>query len=96
MKNVLIKPIITEQAMQDATRSKYHFVVATDATKEEIKREVHDLFSVTVLHIATSITKGRSRRVGARRIEKLFSNQKKAVVTVKKGETIGWFEQAGK
>ena len=60
--------------------------------KHAIKRMVIDLFKVDVVGIATSIVKGRSRRSGARRIEKTQSAWKKAIVQLKEGQKIALFE----
>jgi len=93
--NVIIGPLITEKSMIDAGNGKFTFRVVKTANKTEIKKEVEKNFSVNVTHISTSILKGKSTRVGMRRTEKLLSNTKKAVVTVKKGEKIGLFELGG-
>lgn len=74
---------------------KYTFAVAQFADKGAIKKAVNTLFGVTVTSISTTVVKGRSKRVGARREEVKSGLWKKAVVTVKKGEKIGLFEPGG-
>ena len=81
--------------MADAANGKFTFKVAKTADKKEIRSEVEKHFSVNVTNISTSILKGRSIRVGARRTEKKASVYKKATVTVKKGQKIGLFELGG-
>src|SRR5690349_4100139 len=93
--NILISPLITEKSMQEAANSRFSFKVVKEANKNEIKKEIEKRFSVSVLNVSTSILKGKSIRVGARRTEKKISSWKKAVVTLKKGEKIGMFELGG-
>ena len=93
--HVIIKPIITENSMKLVPNGKYTFATAKFATKEEIKKAVNQLFGVNVIAIATSVVKGKSRRVGPRRLELDRTEWKKAIVTVKKGEKIFAFEPGG-
>lgn len=93
--SILISPLITEKSMMDAGNGKFTFRVYRYANKNEIKKEVEKSFSVNVTHISTSILKGKSVRVGARRTEKELSDTKKAVITLRKGEKIGLFELGG-
>ena len=67
MKNVydiIIRPIITEQSMEDLDIKKYVFEVAKDATKIEIKKAVEEIFGVTVLKVNTVTVHGKEKRVG--------------------------------
>ncbi len=91
----IISPMITEKSMADATLSKFTFKVSKSANKAEIKKEVEGKFNVHVTNVSTSILKGKSIRVGARRTEKKLDATKKAVVTLKSGEKIGLFELGG-
>src|SRR5688572_17703408 len=93
--NIILKPIISEQSMKAVDGGKYTFVVAKFANKTEIRDAVTALFNVTVVAVATTTVKGKTKRVGARRTEVKDSIWKKAIVTVKKGETIALFEPGG-
>jgi len=93
--NVIIRPIVTEQSMKGVESGRYSFVVARFASKTNIKSAIKKLFGVNVVSVATTIVKGRTKRVGAKRVEVKESVFKKAVVTVKKGEKIGIFEPGG-
>lgn len=95
MNNVIIKPLITEKSMSDVSHGKYSFIVTKDATKAAIKSAIKAQFHVTVTSIATSVQKGKTQRVGIRRVEVAKSDKKRATVTVKKGEKIGLFEPGG-
>lgn len=92
MTNVIIRPVISEKSMTDANNGKFTFVVASNATKKQIKEAVEKLFSVHVLKVATSVVKGKTTRVGARRVEVVKTSIKKATVALKSGEKIDAFE----
>lgn len=93
--NIIIKPLVTEKSMSDVTRGKYSFVVAKDAGKKAIKSAIKQQFNVTVVSVVTSVQKGKTQRVGVKRVEVGKSDTKKATVTVKKGDKIGLFEPGG-
>jgi large subunit ribosomal protein L23 len=95
MSTIIVKPLITEKSMSDASRGKYTFVVSKDARKPAIKQAVKSQFNVTVAHVATTVVKGKTQRVGVRRVEVGKSPLKKATVTLKKGDKIGLFEPGG-
>jgi large subunit ribosomal protein L23 len=93
--SVITKAIITEKSMKDAALGKFTFLVAHASDKDSIKRAIEDKFSVSVTKIATTVIKGKRKRVGVRRTEKNVAKMKKAIVTLKKGEKIGLFELGG-
>jgi large subunit ribosomal protein L23 len=95
MNSIIIKPLITEKSMADVSKGKYAFVVAKDASKAAIKAAIKAQFNVTVMSVATSVQKGKTHRVGVKRVEVDRSTVKKATVTVKKGDKIGLFEPGG-
>jgi large subunit ribosomal protein L23 len=87
----IVRPIMTEKtsaAYQD--RQEYTFEVASDATKPAIKAAIQKLFGVTVTGVQTMNCRGKSRRVG-QSIGKR-ANWKKAIVTLKDGDSIEIFE----
>src|SRR5437879_1151329 len=90
--SIIIKPIITEQSMQNAEKGKFTFEVLKSANKDAIKMAVEKIFEVHVVSVATSIVKGRSHRTGNKRLEIKQSPWKKALVELKKGEKIGLFD----
>lgn len=69
----------------------YLFEVARDANKIEIKRAVEAIFDVKVTTIRTLRVHGKPKRVGRHAGHR--PDWKKAVVTLKKGQTIDLFEQ---
>ncbi len=94
MRQVIIRPIITEKSMKNAKSQTFNFVVAGSATKKDVKLAVEKLFSVNVVRVATNILKGGSMRTGAKRIEIAKQPTKKAFVTLKEGQKIDAFEVA--
>ena len=62
--DVVIRPVITEQSMEDLDIKKYVFEVAKDATKIEIKKAVEEIFGVTVLKVTTTTVHGKKKRTG--------------------------------
>ena len=63
--DIVIRPIITEQSMEDLDIKKYAFEVAKDANKIEIKNAIEEIFGVTVIKVTTTTVKGKKKRTGA-------------------------------
>ena len=62
--DIVIRPIITEQSMEDLDIKKYAFEVAKDANKIEIKKAVEEIFGVKVIRVTTTVG-GKKKRTGA-------------------------------
>ncbi len=77
--DIVIRPIITEQSMEDQDIKKYVFEVARDANKIEIRKAVEEIFGVKVLKVTTINVRGKQKRQGAYPMGKTAS-WKKAVV----------------
>lgn len=90
--DVIIRPIVTEQSMEQTDIKKYAFEVATDANKIEIKNAVEKIFGVKVEKVTTTHVRGRKRRNGAYPAG-FSASWKKAVVRLTEGsKTIEFFE----
>jgi large subunit ribosomal protein L23 len=87
---VLRRPIVSEKSIILQGRSKYTFAVASGASKHQIKEAVETAFKVDVLGVNVITVQGSTRKIGRRRI--VTSPWKKAVVTVKAGQKIEFFE----
>lgn len=96
MRDVIVRPVITEKSMKDANAGKFTFETALFANKTVIKKAVEDEFKVHVISITTAITKGKKRRQGKRRTEIEMSPWKKAIVGLKTGEKIDLFDAGTK
>jgi len=77
--DIIIRPVITEQSMEDLDIKKYVFEVAKDANKIEIKKAVEEIFGVTVIKVTTINVHGKTRQQGRFPAGKTAS-WKKAVV----------------
>ena len=90
--DIIIRPIITEQSMEDLDIKKYVFEVAKDANKIEIKKAIEEVFDVKVIKVTTAIVTGKEKRVGANPTGRT-SEWKKAVVKLsRKSKNIEIFE----
>ena len=78
--DIILKPVITEQSMDNLQVGKYTFKVAKDATKSEIKKAVETLFGVEVAKVNTLTIKGKQKRLG--RFVGTTASWKKAIVTL--------------
>ena len=91
-RSVIRKALITEKGtVLREVRNQYHFEVARDANKIDIKRAVEAIFSVKVASVRTQQMRGKVRRVG-RSLGKR-SDWKKAIITLKPDQKIELFEQ---
>jgi large subunit ribosomal protein L23 len=87
----VVRPLITEKtsaAYQD--RAEYAFEVHPDATKPQIRQAIEELFGVKVTDVWTSNQRGKIKRMG--RTAGRRPNWKKAIVTLREGDTIELFE----
>jgi Ribosomal protein L23 len=91
---IIIKPLVTEK-MTAITEKKHQFgfVVNPGANKLEIKREVEALYNVTVLSVNTMryAGKSKSRYTKAGLISGRTNAYKKAIVTLKEGDSIDFY-----
>jgi len=94
VEQIIKRPLfLTEKA--NALRegdNKYLFEVDPRANKVEIKKAVETLFKVSVVDVNTLVIRGRMRRMGRGRAK--TRNWKKAIVTLKEGESIQFLEGA--
>jgi large subunit ribosomal protein L23 len=91
---IILRPVISEKSMDETQRGKYTFAVHDDANKLQIKDAVEELFKVTVteVNVLTTKAKEKSRNRRRGRVRGYTSPWKKAVVTVKAGDKIEFFE----
>ena len=89
---VILKPVLTEKSLNDASRGEYTFVVDKNSSKSQILRAVKELFKVDVLSVSTRTTKGKSKRVFRTRVRTTLGPIKKATVKIGKDQKIDIFE----
>jgi large subunit ribosomal protein L23 len=88
---IIERPLLSEKTTDLAHLGKYTFRVAKDANKIEIAQAVEKMFKVDVVKVNTLNVRGKKRRMGRFR-EGRTSDWKKAIVTLKSGQTITLFE----
>ena len=93
---VIIRPVVSEKSL-DLTKkgNKYTFAVHDDANKHQIADAVEELFKVTVLGVNVLTTKGKAKQGRWRRRTRVIgrtSPWRKAIVTLKAGDKIEFFE----
>ncbi len=87
---VLLRPLVTEKGSYAAHLGKYFFAVNPNANKFEIKKAIRALYGVSPIKINIVTLPGKNVRYGKTRGR--TSEQKKAIVTLTKGETIEVYE----
>lgn len=93
VQSIIRRPLITEKATQQKDENRqYVFEVYRDANKTEIQGAVERLFKVKVLQVRTCNVLGKMKRLGKRYGKR--SDWKKAIVTLKEGDRIEFFEGA--
>jgi large subunit ribosomal protein L23 len=91
---VIKRPIISEKSTAlSEVAGKYVFEVAPTANKHEIRDAVQALFKVNVTEVRTLMMHGKVKRRGL--FETKRTNWKKAIVSLKDGQKIDFF-QTGK
>lgn len=89
-REIIIKPVVTEKSVDLMQENKYCFKVAKDANKIEIKNAIEEIFKVTVVNVNTVNVHGKMKRMG--RTQGRTASWKKAVVTLREGDSIEVFE----
>jgi large subunit ribosomal protein L23 len=88
---ILKRPLVTEKSTTEKDlRNKPFFEVDRRANKIEIKVAVEKIFKVNVLDVATLSMKGKLKRAGRHYTKS--PDWKKAVVTIKPGQRVEFFE----
>ena len=88
---IIHRPLVTEKSLaQNSERNKVSFLVNRTANKQEIRAAVERIFAVKVLEVNTIHLKGKRKRTRTR--EGKRPDQKKAVVTLREGDKIEFFE----
>jgi large subunit ribosomal protein L23 len=91
--DIIISPLVTEKStIQREGQNQYSFKVYKRANKIEIKDAVERLFKVKVREVRTVTVRGKIKRLGKRFGKR--PDWKKAIVTVKEGDRIEFFEGA--
>ncbi len=91
--DIIKRPIaLTEKAGRLREENKVVFEVALGANKIQIRQAVEDLFGVKVTDVNTLVQRGKPRRLGRRFMNR--KNWKKAIVTLREGDSIQFFDES--
>lgn len=77
-RDIIKRPVITENTAELMADKKYTFEVSRTANKSEIKTAVEEVFGVKVVKVNTANIKGKFKRMG--RHSGYRPNRKKAIV----------------
>ena len=84
--DTIISPTITEKATSLSEFNKMVFRVHKGASKNSIKKSIEKIFKVNVIKINTINLKGKTKLVKGKKSSR--PGYKKAIVTLKKGQSI--------
>ena len=91
----IIKPLVTEKMTKITEKRPNRFgsIVRPEANKLQIKDEVESLYNVTVVDVNTSVYAGKrsARYTKAGLIRGQKNSYKKAIVTLKDGDSIAFY-----
>jgi large subunit ribosomal protein L23 len=79
-RDIIRRPVITEEATEMMEQKKYVFEVDPNANKVEVKKAIEQIFGVKVKKVNTIRDKGKQKRFG--RFTGKTAEKKKAIVTL--------------
>lgn len=91
---IIIKPLVTEKMTAITEKlNRFGFIVRPDVNKLEIKKEIEALYGVTVVDVNTMRYSGKTKKRYTRSgvIKGRANAYKKAIVTLKEGDTIDFY-----
>ncbi len=88
--SIIVNPVVTEKSTLLQEKGKYTFAVYKSSSKTDIIRAIESAFDVQVDSVNTFNIKGKTRRVGRNLAKR--PDKKRAIVTLKSGESIQLFE----
>ena len=82
----IISPIVTEKSTNLSEQNKIVFKVPSNANKDNLKRNIEKIFKVTVTKVNIINKQNRTKLARGKKIK--VSGYKKAIITLKKGQSI--------
>ncbi|MDN5590307.1 MAG: 50S ribosomal protein L23 [Lacticaseibacillus paracasei] len=79
-RDVILRPIVTEQSMAEMDNRKYTFEVALHATKPQVRKAVEEIFGVKVVNVNIANVRGKKKRQG--RYEGMTRRRRKALIAL--------------
>jgi large subunit ribosomal protein L23 len=90
VRDVIIRPVVSEKSYAGLEQNTYTFLVDPRANKTEIKEAVQQIWDVRVVSVRTLHRKGKQKRRRFTRGKR--PDQKRAIVTLAEGDSIEIFE----
>ncbi len=87
---VLVKPLITEKAANLGSLNQYAFIVSNSANKIEVAKAIFEVYGVKPEKV--NIIKVKGKVINRGKISGKRKDFKKALVSLKKGESISIYE----
>ena len=82
----IISPLVTEKSTNLSEQNKIIFKVPTNADKKNLKSNIEKIFKVNVIKINIINKQNRTKLARGRKVK--ISGYKKAIITLKKGQSI--------
>jgi large subunit ribosomal protein L23 len=89
---LILAPVVSEKSYQGSAEGKYTFKVHPDAHKTQVRQAVEELFDVKVVRVNIVKVQAKPKRRGMFRGTR--PGWKKAIVQLRPGQTIEFFEGA--
>ena len=86
--NVLVKPVVTEKSVKGQDLRKYTFLISPDANKVDVQKAVSFLYWVEVESVKMIPVRKKIRMIWRAKQMTKRQTGKKAVVTLKKGQSM--------
>ena len=82
----ILFPLVTEKSTNLSEQNKIVFKVPTNANKQNLKKNIEKIFKVNVTKINIINKQNRTKLIRGRKVK--VSGFKKAIITLKKGQSI--------
>ena len=82
----ILSPLVTEKSTNLSDQNKIVFKVPFNADKKNLKKNIEKIFKVNVIKVNIINKQNRSKLVRGRKVK--ISGFKKAIITLKKGQSI--------
>jgi large subunit ribosomal protein L23 len=89
-REIIIRPVVSEKSYSLIEQGRYTFEVDKRASKPQIASAVEEIFKVSVTDVNTMRVTGKPRRVRTRAGK--TRDWKKAIVTLREGDSIEFFQ----
>jgi large subunit ribosomal protein L23 len=91
MKQIILKPVLSEKSLAGSEIGKYIFVVDDACNKHQVAQAIKEIYKAEVIKVNIINVQPEDRLIRGR-IQAHSKGYKKAIVTLKKGQKIEGFE----